>query len=135
MYAAYQSHQSCGGATASNAPWRIEVSSNSCERSATSTSGLPSPPREAVVDLLENPGVAVRVGERRGCPVGALAFRHVDARWRRHHLDVADRDAAADEVVAGGIDVADDQDRALGGAGLGVGAAAELDRARRVGRR
>src|SRR4051812_22575152 len=36
MYAAYQSHQSCGGATASNEPWRSDVSCRSSASAATS---------------------------------------------------------------------------------------------------
>ena len=36
MYAAYQSHQSCGGATASNEPWWMGVSFSSAARAATS---------------------------------------------------------------------------------------------------
>src|SRR4051794_19113656 len=112
MYAAYQSHQSCGGAIASNGPWRRDVSCNSCARSATSMS---HPARETLGDFLQRPGVAVGIGE--GCPAEIRAALRVDAR----HLpragfgvpDLAHLDAAADQLVAGGFDVVDGQQHAL----------------------
>jgi hypothetical protein len=41
MYAAYQSHQSCGGVTASKAPWRSEVSWSRSARAWTSIGQRP----------------------------------------------------------------------------------------------
>ena len=51
-------------------------------------------------------------------------------------LHLADVDAAADEIVAGGVDVVDHEDQSLSGPRLSRRPAlAELDRALRVGRR
>src|SRR4051794_40808815 len=134
MYAAYQSHQSCGGATASNEPCCSAVSCSSSARAATSMSVLPLPAGEPGRDLLEHPAVAIRVAERCLREVRA-SLRRFDARGPPL-LHRADIDAAADEVVAGGVDVVDHEDHALGGARLSRRAAlAELDRARRVRRR
>src|SRR3954447_8648233 len=133
MYAAYQSHQSCGGATASKAPCRSEVS---CSRSAsepTSMSVLPFPAGEPGRDLLELPGIAVRVAER--------SAREVRASWRVEArgpalLHIADVHAPADEVVPGRVDVRDDEDHPGSRSRLSRGAALpDLDRASRVGRR
>src|SRR5947208_3237374 len=101
MYAAYQSHQSCGGATASNEPCRPDVSCNRSARDAMSISVLPFPAGEPGRYLLELPGVAIRIAERRAGEVRAP--RRVEARGPalRHLADV---DAAADEIVAGGVD-------------------------------
>ena len=61
--------------------------------------------------------------------------RRVEARGPRL-LHLADVDAAADEIVPGGVDVLDHEDQPLSGSGLSRRAAlAELDRALRVGRR
>src|SRR5436305_4194958 len=65
MYAAYQSHQLCAGATASNEPCCSDVSCNRSAREATSMSVLPFPPGKPGRDLLEQPSVAIRVAERR----------------------------------------------------------------------
>src|ERR1700754_1690189 len=132
MYAAYQSHQSCGGATASKKPWRSEVSCSRSASAATSMSVLPLAAGQPGRDLLELPAVAVGVAER--CPgeVGARAL--VEARGPVD-LHLADVDAAADEIVPGGVDVLDREDHGLSGPRLRRRAAhAELDRARRVGR-
>src|SRR6266480_2378595 len=94
---------------------------------------LPFPAGEPGRDLLQLPGVAVRVAERR--PREVRAPRRVEARGPRL-LHLADLDAAADEIVPGGVDVLDDQDQAISGSRLSRGAGlAELDRALRVGRR
>src|SRR5689334_10201330 len=98
-----------------------------------STSVLPFPAGEPGRDLLELPGVAIRVAERRA--------REVRAAWRveargLHLLDLTDLDAAIDEIVSGGVDVLDDEDQAVRGARLShLAALAELDRAPRMGRR
>src|SRR6476659_2566244 len=98
-----------------------------------SMSLLPFSAGEPGRDLLEHPAVAIRVAERRAREVRALFL--LEARWPRL-LHLADLDAAADEVVPGGIDVGDHEDHPLSGAGLSRRAAlAELDRAPRVGRR
>src|SRR3954453_3695152 len=131
MYAAYQSHQSCSGAAASNSPWRPDVSCNSSASEATSTSVLPSPAGEPGRDLLEHPAVAVGVAERRSREVRALPFRGVEPRGPGL-LHLAGVGAAADELVPAGIDVVNHQQHRLSGARLGRRAAlAELDRARR----
>src|SRR3954452_6984929 len=133
MYAAYQSHQSCGGATASNSPWRSDVSCRRSEREATSMSVLPHPAGEPRRDLLEHPAVAVGVAERRAREVRAPS--PVEAR-RSRLLHLAHVDAAAREVVPGGVDVVDHEEHALSGARLGRRAGrAELNRAPRVRRR
>src|SRR4051812_41529760 len=94
---------------------------------------LPFPARKAGRYFLEHPAVAVRVAERRAREVRALTFRRVEARGPRL-LHLADVDTAADEIVPGGIDVADNEDHRLSGARLSRRAAlAKLDRARRVG--
>src|SRR3954454_4907118 len=71
MYAAYQSHQSCGGATSSNEPWRSDVSCRSSANEATSISVLPFPAWKPGRDLLELPAVAIRIAERRAGEVRA----------------------------------------------------------------
>src|SRR6478672_5584032 len=94
---------------------------------------LPFSAGEPGRDLLEHPAVAVGVAERRSREVRAP--RRVKARGPRL-LHLADLDAAADEVVPGGIDVADHEDQPLSGPWLSRRATlAHLDRAPRVGRR
>src|SRR5690242_20285109 len=130
MYAAYQSHHSCGGATASNAPWRPDVSCKRSAREATSMSILPLTPREPLRDLLEFPAVAVRVAER--CPGEVRAPRRVKPRWARL-VDLADVHATADQVGPDGIDVLDHEDHPLSRSRLCRRAAlADLDRTRGV---
>src|SRR5690348_11324878 len=98
-----------------------------------SMSVLPLPAREPRRDLLELPAIAVGVAERGPCEVRARAL--VEAGGPAH-LDVADVHAAADEVLPGRVDVPDREDHGLSGARLRRRAAlAELDRARRMGRR
>src|SRR3954447_15231555 len=134
MYAAYQSHQSCGGATASNEPCRSDVSCSRSAREATSMSVVPFTAGEPGRDLLELPAVAVRVAEPRAREVRAPSLR-LEGRGT-HLLHLGDVDAAADEIVAGGVDVPDDEDQPVSGARRSRRAAlAELDRALRVGRR
>src|SRR5204862_6140209 len=71
MYAAYQSHQSCAGATASKEPWRSEVSCKRSVRVSTSPiSVLPLSAAERRRDLLELPAVAYGVAARRLGVVG-----------------------------------------------------------------
>src|SRR5882757_71845 len=108
MYAAYQSHQSCGGATASNAPWRSEVSCRRSARAATSISLVPRPAGKPLRDLLQQPAVAVGVAERGVREVRPVACVSAPRRPRFVHL--TDVDAAADERLAGGIDVFDGED-------------------------
>ena len=98
-------------------------------------------------DLLQEPAVAVRVGERGKGAVGGVAGRrptHATARAVGRELrarragveNLADRGAMGDEIRARSLDVGDNQIKPPGGAGRGrrdVGA--ELDRARRAGRR
>src|SRR3954449_9994445 len=94
---------------------------------------LPFPAGEPGRYLLELPGVAVGVAERSPREVRAPSF--LEARGPRL-LHLADVDATADEVRAGGVDVVDDEDQPRHGPWLSRRAAlAELDRALRVGRR
>src|SRR3954452_11894628 len=116
MYAAYQSHQSCGGATASNEPWRSAVSCSRSAREATSMSVVPFPAGDPRRDLLEQPAVAVRVAERRVREVRA-PFDRLEARGPAL-VHLADLDAAADEIVAGGVDVRDREQQPVGGSRL-----------------
>src|SRR5690349_6367938 len=94
---------------------------------------LPSPARQPSRDLLELPAVAIRVAEGRAGEV--RASRRVEAR-RLYLLDLPDVDGAIDQIVAGGVDVLDDEDVGLGGARLSRRPAslAELDRTPGVGR-
>src|SRR5215218_6146225 len=127
MYAAYQSHQSCGGAAASNVPWRLAVSSSRSASEATSMSVLPFPPGEPGLDLLKQPAVAVRVFERRVHEVRA-PFHGLEARGLRL-VHLADVDAAADEIVPGGVDVLDGEEQPVKGPRLHRREAlAEVDR-------
>src|SRR6185436_249451 len=71
MYAAYQSHQSCGGATASKDPWRRAVSWRSC---ASTSTFISDPSGDALGDFLQHPLVAVGVREDSLAEVGP-AFR------------------------------------------------------------
>src|SRR3954451_9519731 len=103
MYAAYQSHQSCGCATASNEPWRSAVSCSRSARDATSMSVLPFPAGDPRRDLLEQPAVAIRVAERGEHEVRP-AFHRLEAGGTLL-VDLADVDTAADELVAGGRDI------------------------------
>src|SRR3954471_22386215 len=117
MYAAYQSHQSCGGATASNEPCRSAVSRSSSAREAMSMSVLPDAARDPGRDLLEQPAVAVRVAERRVREVRAPLDRLEARRTALVHL--ADLDAAADEILARRVDVLDREQHPVGGPRLG----------------
>src|ERR1700733_8196105 len=93
---------------------------------------LPSPAGQPAGDLLQLPAVAIRVAE--GCAGEVRAPWRVEAR-RLHLLDLADVDAAFDQISAGGVDVLDDEDHGLGGARLRIRAPlAELDRASGVRR-
>src|SRR3954451_5687471 len=114
---------------------------------AASTSRRPgrSPPRRLLLDLLQEPAVAVRGAERRERPVA----RVVPRRPRHPCLgagvvedpagvveDLADLDAAADELVARLIDVEHGQLESLEGAGGRSGQTlTEDDRGLRPGRR
>src|SRR4051794_4452223 len=94
---------------------------------------LPLTAREPGRDLLQLPAVAVRVAERGPREVGARVL--VEARGPAD-LHLADVDAAADEIRPGSVNVLDREDHGLSGPRLRRRAAlAELDRARRVGRR
>src|SRR5215207_6079614 len=95
---------------------------------------VPSPPRHPGRDLLEQPAVAVRVAERRVREVRAPG--QVEPGRLRRLVDLADLDAAADEILSGGVDVLDRQVQLLEGPGLhGRYALAEVDRGLRPGRR
>jgi hypothetical protein len=90
-------------------------------------------------DLLDQPGVAVRIGEGEERPVagavGVGAGLACLGRERRAVPDLTRVDAAADKVGVGRFDVGDDQP-ALGRAGCGRGeAGAEGDRGRGAGGR
>src|SRR3954447_2402632 len=95
---------------------------------------LPSAPGDPGRDLLEQPAVAVRVAEggvREVRPPG-----QVDPGGLRLLLHLADVDAAADEILPGGVDVLDRQVQLLEGPGLHRrNALAEMDRGLRAGRR
>src|SRR5213078_5098360 len=94
---------------------------------------LPFPAGEACGYFLELPAVAVRVAERR--PREVRAPRLLEARGPRL-LNLADLDAAVDELGPDGVDVLDDEDQPRHGPWLSRRAAlAELDRALRVRRR
>src|SRR5215204_498724 len=91
--------------------------------------------RESLGDLLQGPRVAVGIGER--CSAEVRAALWVDARHgalaRFVVPDLADVDAAADQVVTGRLDVLDDQEQALQRAGLHRRRPLpELDRRRRA---
>src|SRR3954453_84714 len=113
------------------------------ERTASRPRLIVDAPRQPRRDLLQQPGVAVRIAEAgEGAVRGAIGGRAADAgagmepvAQRALMEDLADVDAAGDEVSARGVDVADDQVHALGRTGRGAGRVrAELDRARRAGR-
>src|SRR5690348_8411633 len=133
MYAAYQSHQSCGGATASNEPCCSAVSCKSAASEATSISVLPLTTGEPGSDLLEYPAISVGVAEGRAREIGAPSLR---VETRGHGLlDHADVHAATDQVVPGDADVRDHEKRLLRGSRLGCRAGlAELNRALRMRR-
>src|SRR3954471_4148296 len=101
-YAAYQSHQSCGGEAFSKRSWCSAVSCSRSAREATSMSVLPFPARQPGRDLLEQPAVAVRVAERRVRKVRAPGQVGKPGGLRLL-LDLADVDAAADEILPGGV--------------------------------
>src|SRR5690242_8893132 len=95
-------------------------------------------------DLLQQPLVAVRIAEggeravggtvRRGTADATVALEPVAERALVEHL--RDLDAGGDELAAGGLDVRDDQIQVLDRPRRDGGdARAELDRARRAGRR
>src|SRR5829696_1923063 len=108
MYAAYQSHQSCGGATFSYESCCSAVSRNRSASDATSMSVLPLAPGQPGRDLLEQPAVAVRVAERRVREIRAPGQVR-EPGGLRLLLHLADVDAAADEIFPGGVDVLDRQ--------------------------
>src|SRR3954470_17374606 len=116
MYAAYQSHQSWGGAAFSKASWWSAVSCNRSASEATSMSVLPFPAGEPGRDLLEQPAVAVRVAERRVREVRAPG--QVEPGGLRPLLHLADVDTAADEIFPGGVEVLYRQIQPVQGAGL-----------------
>ena len=105
---------------------------------------LPQPTRKASRDLLDEPGVAVRVTERHERAV-ALALQRRAGRPSlgagvvedpagvvEHRAHVG---AVADELIPGGADVGDDQLQALGRPRCSRGdPSADDDRARRAGR-
>src|SRR4051794_38156892 len=68
------------------------------------TSVLPFAAGEPGRDLLQQPAVAIRIAERRVREVRAPFL--LEAR-RPALVHLADVDAAADEIVAGGVDVVD----------------------------
>src|SRR4051794_23252217 len=114
MYAAYQSHQSCAGATASKRPCRSDVSCSSCASSSVAPLSIAtSPARKALGDLLQQEGVAVRVAERRERRVRATGrIRPRKVPFGSQSLavpDIADLGAAADELGPGGFDVVDNE--------------------------
>ena len=76
---------------------------------------LPFPPGEPGRDLLEQPAVAVRVAERRVREVRAPGQVEPGGPTLVHLADV---DAAADEIVPGGVDVFDREVQPLKGPGL-----------------
>src|SRR5215207_7826588 len=95
---------------------------------------LPSAPGDPGRDLLEQPAVAVRVAE--GGVREVRAPGQVEPRGLRGLLDLADVDAAADEIRPGGVDVLDRQVQLLEGPGLHRrDALPEVDRSLRSRRR
>src|SRR4051794_12179292 len=102
---------------------------------ASLLSVLPFPPGEPGRDFLEQPVVPVRVVERRVHEVRAPFYRF-EARGPLL-VDLADVDAAADEIVPGGVDVLNGENQPVKGTRLSPqrDALAEVDRAVRVGRR
>src|SRR5215211_5000458 len=95
---------------------------------------LPFPSGKPARDLLQQPAVPVRVAERRVHEVRAPFYR-LQA-WGPLLVYLADVDAAADEIVPGGVDVLDCEDQPVSGPRLGRREAlAEVDRALRAGRR
>src|SRR5215207_2518381 len=100
-----------------------------------SISVLPFPSGKPGRDLLEQPVVPVRVAERRVHEVRAPFYR-LEA-WGPLLVYLADVDAAADEIVPGGVDVLDREKQPVKGTRLSPqrDALAEVDRALRVGRR
>ena len=93
--------------------------------------------RESLGDLLQDPRVAVGVRERGAAEVrAALRVEARDAALAGLDVpDLADLDAAGDQVVTGGDDVVDDEEQALQRAGRHRRRALpELDRGLRAGR-
>src|SRR3954454_20679754 len=87
-------------------------------------------------DLLQLPLVAVRVGEGRAAKVRAV-FRvpACDRALVRVEMpDCADLDTPVDQILAGNVDVVNDQDQALERLRVGRQALAELNRRRRTRR-
>ena len=99
-------------AVASNVPWRLAVSNRSWA-SAPESLHLHAA-RESLRDLLQDPYIAVGVRERCSAEVGAaLRIEAGNAALARFEVpDLADFDAAADQVLAGGLDVVDDEEQA-----------------------
>src|SRR5438034_3348355 len=81
----------------------------------------PDPAGEALRDLLQQPAVAVRIGERREAAIRLalrIRARLVPAGAQAAPVpDLADVRAVADQVVPGGLDVIDDQIHVLHRAG------------------
>src|SRR5712664_3582335 len=122
----------------------LRLTQKLCQRrdvqTAESTSG------QARCDLLEQPGIAIRVAERSKGKVAAVTgVRPTDAavtfgaelstRFQRMEL-LTDLDTAGNELFASSFDIGNDQVETLGGARRGRRYLhAELDRAPRAGRR
>src|SRR5690349_18454997 len=96
---------------------------------------LPLPARQPRRDLLKQPGVAVRVAERRVREVRApRGVRECGRLLLLLHL--ADVDAAAQEILTGGVDVLNREVQPVEGPWLHRGEALpDMDRAARVWRR
>src|SRR3954465_5360372 len=106
----------------------MAVSFSSC--ASASESGVSTRPGSRSVDLLQLPRVAVGIRERRAAEVRA-AVRVEAGDNALARLDVPDLlgvHAPPAQAVAGDLDVVDDQDQALQGAGHGRRARPELDR-------
>src|SRR3954468_14998346 len=92
------------------------------ERTASRPWFIVDAPWQPRRDLLQQPGVAVRIAEAgEGAVSGAVGRRAADAgagvepvAERALVEDLADLDAAGDEVGARGVEVADDQIHVLG---------------------
>src|SRR3712207_5013853 len=101
MYAAYQSHQLCGGATVSNESWCSAVSCSRSAREATFMSVLSFPSGQPGRELF---GAAAGViGVTRRWVGEARASHRPRSGGALAHL--ADIDTASDAIVPAGVDV------------------------------
>src|SRR4051812_31360760 len=130
----HQYGRSAGARLCSKGSLRVSGRCSRCLRWATRLPASESDPAgNALGDLLEDPRVAVRVGERRLADVRATLriAPGLGLSTRCSVEDVADLDAATPDLGVGGLDVVDDQQQTLQRRTRGR---AELDRGRGAGR-